>query len=310
MPAVGDARERQSIRFYLIAMIFLLFDIEVAFLYPWALALRELGWSGYMQVVLFTLVLVAGYVYVWKKVRWIGVKSNRSSTAGDIEPGRLRPGFARADDEGRQARAVGASVFDLAGTFGLACCAIEMMAMSCARYDIARFGAEVFRGSPRQSDLMIVAGGCREKWRLRCAACTTRCPSPSGSSRWGRAHRSAASSTITRSCRASIRCAGGRVCPGCPPRPESLIYGIVSCRKRSRASAHDRRAALARPGRGAGAGESIDQPTIRVPAASLVEVCLALRDRPEFGFILLADVTAVDWWPRSPDMKSCTTCRR
>jgi NADH-quinone oxidoreductase subunit A len=67
MPAVGDARERQSIRFYLIAMIFLLFDIEVAFLYPWALALRALGWSGFMQVVLFTLVLVAGYIYVWKK---------------------------------------------------------------------------------------------------------------------------------------------------------------------------------------------------------------------------------------------------
>ena len=67
MPAVGDARERQSIRFYLIAMIFLLFDIEVAFLYPWALALRALGWTGYVQVVLFTLVLVAGYIYVWKK---------------------------------------------------------------------------------------------------------------------------------------------------------------------------------------------------------------------------------------------------
>jgi NADH-quinone oxidoreductase subunit A len=67
MPAVGDARERQSIRFYLIAMIFLLFDIEVAFLYPWALALRSLGWSGYVQVVLFTLVLAAGYLYIWKK---------------------------------------------------------------------------------------------------------------------------------------------------------------------------------------------------------------------------------------------------
>ena len=67
MPPVGDARERQSIRFYLIAMIFLLFDIEIAFLYPWALALRSLGWTGYMQVVLFTLVLMAGYIYIWKK---------------------------------------------------------------------------------------------------------------------------------------------------------------------------------------------------------------------------------------------------
>jgi NADH-quinone oxidoreductase subunit A len=67
MPAVGDARERMSVKFYLVAMVFLLFDIEVAFLYPWALALRILGWTGYLQVLLFTLVLVAGYVYVWKK---------------------------------------------------------------------------------------------------------------------------------------------------------------------------------------------------------------------------------------------------
>ena len=67
MPPVGDARARQSIRFYLIAMIFLLFDIEVAFLYPWAMALRSLGWMGYAQVVLFTLVLMTGYVYIWKR---------------------------------------------------------------------------------------------------------------------------------------------------------------------------------------------------------------------------------------------------
>ncbi len=48
MPAVGDARERQSVKFYLVAMIFLLFDIEVAFLYPWAMALRDLGWNGFV----------------------------------------------------------------------------------------------------------------------------------------------------------------------------------------------------------------------------------------------------------------------
>jgi NADH-quinone oxidoreductase subunit A len=67
MPPVGDARERQSVKFYLVAMIFLLFDIEVAFLYPWALALRDLGWAGFMQVVLFVGLLLFGYIYVWRK---------------------------------------------------------------------------------------------------------------------------------------------------------------------------------------------------------------------------------------------------
>ena len=67
MPAVGDARERQSVKFYLVAMIFLLFDIEVAFLYPWAMALRDLGWGGFVQVVLFMALLLAGYTYVWRK---------------------------------------------------------------------------------------------------------------------------------------------------------------------------------------------------------------------------------------------------
>ena len=67
MPAVGDARERMSVKFYLVAMIFLLFDIEVAFLYPWALALRELRWTGFFQLIVFSLLLLAGYVYVWRK---------------------------------------------------------------------------------------------------------------------------------------------------------------------------------------------------------------------------------------------------
>ena len=57
MPPVGDARERQSVKFYLVAMIFLLFDIEVAFLYPWAMALRDLGWPGFVQIVVFFLIL-------------------------------------------------------------------------------------------------------------------------------------------------------------------------------------------------------------------------------------------------------------
>ena len=67
MPPVGDAHERMSVKFYLVAMIFLLFDIEVAFLYPWAMALRDLGWGGFVQVVLFMALLLAGYIYVWRK---------------------------------------------------------------------------------------------------------------------------------------------------------------------------------------------------------------------------------------------------
>jgi NADH-quinone oxidoreductase subunit A len=67
MPPVGDARERHPVKFYLVAMIFLLFDIEIAFLYPFAMAIRELRWFGFVQMVLFFAIMLAGYVYVWRK---------------------------------------------------------------------------------------------------------------------------------------------------------------------------------------------------------------------------------------------------
>jgi NADH-quinone oxidoreductase subunit A len=67
MPAVGNARERHSVKFYLVAMIFLLFDIEVAFIYPWAIAFRELGTTGFWQLTTFLGLLTTGYIYVWRK---------------------------------------------------------------------------------------------------------------------------------------------------------------------------------------------------------------------------------------------------
>jgi NADH-quinone oxidoreductase subunit A len=67
MPPVGDARERHPVKFYLVAMIFLLFDIEVAFLYPFAMAIRELRWFGFIQLVVFFSILLVGYIYVWRK---------------------------------------------------------------------------------------------------------------------------------------------------------------------------------------------------------------------------------------------------
>ena len=64
---VGDARERFSVKFYLVAVLFILFDIEAVFLYPWAVAFRQLGLYGLVERVLFILVLLAGYVYLLAK---------------------------------------------------------------------------------------------------------------------------------------------------------------------------------------------------------------------------------------------------
>ena len=63
----GGAGERFPVKFYLVAMLFLAFDIEVAFLYPWAMALRDLRWLGVVQVLVFFVILAAGYLYVWRK---------------------------------------------------------------------------------------------------------------------------------------------------------------------------------------------------------------------------------------------------
>ncbi|MDU0457175.1 MAG: NADH-quinone oxidoreductase subunit A [Geobacteraceae bacterium] len=64
---VGTARERFSIKFYLIAMLFILFDIEAVFLYPWSILFKKLGVFGLVEMGLFIVILFVGYIYVWKK---------------------------------------------------------------------------------------------------------------------------------------------------------------------------------------------------------------------------------------------------
>ena len=67
MPLIGTARERFSIKFYIIAMLFILFDIEAVFLYPWAVVFKKLGMFGFVEMGVFIVILLVGYVYVWKK---------------------------------------------------------------------------------------------------------------------------------------------------------------------------------------------------------------------------------------------------
>ena len=65
---VGDVRNRRSqIRFYLVAVLFILFDIEIVFMYPWAVNIKQLGWPGFYAVLTFVMVLSVGLVYVWRK---------------------------------------------------------------------------------------------------------------------------------------------------------------------------------------------------------------------------------------------------
>lgn len=64
---VGDTRMRFNIRFYVIALIFIVFDVEVVFLFPWALVYKSLGWFAFFEMMVFLAILLAGYAYVWRK---------------------------------------------------------------------------------------------------------------------------------------------------------------------------------------------------------------------------------------------------
>ena len=66
MPPIGNARERFPIKFYLVCMLFILFDVDAAFLYPWALIYRQLGLYGLVEMGVFVLLLGSGFVYAWK----------------------------------------------------------------------------------------------------------------------------------------------------------------------------------------------------------------------------------------------------
>jgi NADH-quinone oxidoreductase subunit A len=81
MMPVGDTRERFSVKFYLVAMLFILFDVEAVFLYPWAIILRQLKMFGFWEMLVYIAIVLVGFFYIWKKgvLDWGATSTGRSA---------------------------------------------------------------------------------------------------------------------------------------------------------------------------------------------------------------------------------------
>lgn len=125
---------------------------------------------------------------------------------------------------------------------GLSCCAIEFMAVACSRYDLSRFGSEVTRFSPRQADVMIVAGRLSKKMAPVMRRVWEQMPDP----KWVISMGACASSGGMFNNYAIVQNVDSVVpvdvyVPGCPPRPEALIYAVMQLQKKVRGQAYNER---------------------------------------------------------------------
>ena len=222
--AFEDSRMKFDVRYYLVAILFIVFDLEIAFLFPWAVALDSIGIVG-----------SRGHGRVPAGARG-GLHlrvEERGAGMGLEASGLPERGFVTTTVDAVMNWARTGSMWPM--TFGLACCAVEMMHAGAARYDLDRFGI-VFRPSPRQSDVMIVAGTLVNKMAPALRKVYDQMPEP----RWVISMGSCAngggyyhySYAVVRGCDRIVPV--DVYVPGCPPTAEALLYGILQLQKKIR----------------------------------------------------------------------------
>ena len=223
-------------KYYITAMLFIVFDIEIVFLYPWAASFDLMGTFALVEMVLFIVTVFVAYIYVLRR-GWPGMGLTAAPGTRRTHLHRHRPDEGRTEmgvEEKLPSGVLLTTVEGLFGymrsaafwpaTFGLACCAIEMMTYGAPRYDSGRWGQEVFRASPRQADLMIVAGRVSQKMAPVLRQIYDQMPNP----KWVLAMGVCASTGGMFNNYAIVQGVDHVVpvdmyLPGCPPRPEMLI---------------------------------------------------------------------------------------
>ncbi|RDY14683.1 ATP synthase subunit beta, chloroplastic, partial [Mucuna pruriens] len=230
---IGDAWLQFRIRYYMFALIFVVFDVETVFLYPWAMSFDVLGISVFIEAFIFVLILIVGSVYAWRKGT---IKKNIETIMNSIE-------FPLLDQTTKNS-VISTTLNDLSNwsklsslwplLYGTSCCFIEFASLIGSRFDFDRYGL-VPRSSPRQADLILTAGTVTMKMAPSLVRLYEQMPEPKYVIAMGAC--TITGGMFSTDSYSTLRGVDKLIpvdvyLPGCPPKPEAIIDAITKLRKK------------------------------------------------------------------------------